>query len=219
MYWSNSPCNTSPDTTEGDNKTCTCSQLLLKAALEAATLASHECRNRLFHAIYCDLEVHSKTTTKGSKSALHSFLGIPNNFIEIIGPALDPQIQHILSLHGNLQRKYKYHVSKLRKIFLIAMLSTVDYINFLGDMLRVVDDNNDQGKLSDDDLPIEGSRVRGLDEKYAESFREFFWYQYLFLDGYCGAIQDRQEAESASTECEILSFMMTGLSRTFIMNI
>lgn len=65
------------------------------------------------------------------------------------------------------------------------MLASVDYIDFLGDMVKVVDDNN-QGKLSDDSLPIEGSQLRGLDEKYAESFREFFWYQYLFLDGYCG---------------------------------
>ncbi|EGO58329.1 hypothetical protein NEUTE1DRAFT_101196 [Neurospora tetrasperma FGSC 2508] len=178
MYWSTSPCRTSPDTTERDHRTCTCSQQLLKAAFEAATIASHECRNRLFHAIYCDLEVHSKT--KGSKP-LHSFC-IPNNFIDIIGPALDPQIQHILCLH-NLQRKYKY-VSKLRKIFLIAMLASVDYIDFLGDMVKVVDNN--QGQLSDDKLPIEGSQVRGLNEKYAANFREFFWYQYLFLDGYCG---------------------------------
>ncbi|EAA28746.3 hypothetical protein GE21DRAFT_4974 [Neurospora crassa] len=205
MYWSTPTSNPSPDTTERDDKTCTCSQELLKAAFEAATLASHECRNRLFHAIYCDLEVHSKTKGK----PLHSFPGIPNNFIDIIGPALDPQIQHILSLHGNLQRKYKYHVSKLRKIFLICMLSSVDYIDFLGDMLRVVDDN-DQGKLSlsDDNLPIEGSRVRGLDEKYAESFREFFWYQYLFLDGYCGglgqpAFNAPRKAGSVSNECEI----------------
>ncbi|KAK3341044.1 hypothetical protein B0H65DRAFT_279875 [Neurospora tetraspora] len=177
MDWSDHAWKAGSDTTtEGEGKTWT-------------IVVKHECRNRLFHAIHCDLEVH----LKGKGKSLQSFC-IPISLIDTIGPDLDPEIQNVLCLH-NWHRRLD--ASKLRKIFLRSMLASEDYRGFLVDMLRT----NDNHQLSDDSLPIEGSQMRGLDEKYAEAFREFFWYQHLFLDGYCvGPCRFKLELEKATSQ-------------------
>lgn len=136
-------------------------------------------RSQVFHAVWCGLQVHSKE----NRDPVEYFF-ITNRTANKLGQVFDGQIQSILCQNG--WHGTTYDVAKLRKIYLIAMLSTEDYIAFFADLLRTfrANDNNHQ-QLSDNSLPIEGSRMRDLPEKHAEAFREFFWYQHLFSDGFC----------------------------------
>lgn len=136
-----------------------------------------ELRNRIFAAIHVDLQLHLKEYGL----PLESFC-VPNLILDLLETQFSPLIHAILCVH-KLNRRY--HASKLRKIFVISLLSSESYLDFFVAMLKTNNDHH-QFELSDHSLPIEGRHMKGLDEKYAEAFREFFWYQYIFNEGYCG---------------------------------
>ncbi|WPJ63340.1 hypothetical protein SMAC4_13638 [Sordaria macrospora] len=160
-------------------------QLVSKEALEESQVLIRELRNLFFHAIYVDLQAHLKECGH----PLELFC-IPNIIVDRMEPDLNLTIHSILCLH-NLHGRYK--ASKLRKIFMITVLSSGVYTQFFVDMLRTNNDHH-QFELSDHSLPIKDSHMRGLNDKHADAFREFFWYQYLFSEGYCvGPCRFKQE--------------------------
>ncbi|KAK3399170.1 hypothetical protein B0T20DRAFT_468891 [Sordaria brevicollis] len=125
-------------------------------------------RHQLFHGVWLVLNLH----VAEQRHPLESF-SLDHYTADRMGQLLDKQIQSIVRY--NCWPWRAYGVAKLRKIFVLAVLSTEDYIDFFGDLLRTFAANHNGREMSDQDLPLQGNQVRGLPEKYTEAFHTFIY--------------------------------------------